>query len=121
MRAIGFDRCTRGERMTAPGQFNEHLNALIEAFVHNEATEEQLRELAAWLEADQETASKIAVISMIQGRFRAEGNNSFVAETVAATTRKKSDSGFVRRIMSVIREDGGEEATRTVLPVNVSK
>ncbi|HYG75901.1 MAG TPA: LamG-like jellyroll fold domain-containing protein [Planctomycetota bacterium] len=103
-----------------PAEHDAHLNALIEAYIHNEADETQLRELAAWVEADPSVAQRIILMSMIQGRFRAEGDPTFVAETVAAAAKKKGESGFVRQVMQHLRENSGKEATRLVLPVRSS-
>jgi len=100
-------------------QHDAHLNTLIEAYVHDEADEAQLRELAAWVEADSEVARRIMLMSMIQGRFRGEGDETFVLETVAAAAKKNGESGFVRKIMQHVRENGGREATRMVNPIRV--
>lgn len=97
-----------------------HLNALIEAYLHDEAGEMQLQELAAWAEADVEVARRIGLTSMICARFRAEADGTFVAETMAAAQPRKGDSGFVRRVMADVRQGGGEQATRMVLPVRMA-
>ena len=106
--------------MSASPNNNEHLNTLIEAYLHDEADEMQLQELAAWAEADQEVARRIGLTSMICARFRAEADATFVAETMAAATPRKGDSGFVRRVMEDVRQGGGEQATRLVLPVRTA-
>jgi hypothetical protein len=100
---------------------DEHLNALIEAYLHEEADEMQLKELAAWAEADLVVARRIGMTSMICARFRAESDASFVAETMAAASPRKGDSGFVRRVMEDVRQGGGEQATRLVLPVRATE
>jgi|GEM_PF-4819612 len=100
---------------------NNRLNALIEAYLHDEADDAQLRELSAWLSADPKAAERLTMTSMIQARFRAEADPSFVRETLAATNpRAKRDSGFVRQIMDQVRDDGCEEGTRMALPLRLT-
>ena len=81
---------------------------LIEAFMHNEASLVQLQELADLVSSDsavaRQIALKLAVNSMIVGRLRAEADDTFVAESVAAIEKRTGDTKFVRTIMDKVFE-----------------
>jgi len=81
---------------------SDRLDELLLAYTRHEATEAELRELAALLEVDPTLAQRISDDVLLDGYFRADADPGFAAETAAAAGTNPDDPAFVAGTMQRI-------------------
>ena len=82
---------------------NERINLLVDAYMHGEADEAQLRELLKIARTDHEAACRIATVIIIAARLHAEADVSFVAEIQALIEPRRAKSQFLPLVMDKTR------------------
>lgn len=104
---------------------------LLCAYLRDEASDEQMLRLAELVQQDRQIAERVVSDAMIAGWFRAEGNPTFVTESVLLATRNR-DTQFVRSVMNKLpppsitathdivtpREVGGD-TTGYIAPIHI--
>lgn len=88
---------------------SDRVDDLLLAYTRHEATEAQLRELSALLEADSSLARRLSDEVLMDGLFRAEADREFAAETAAAAATRFDDPAFIEGTMQRIE---GRRLTR---------
>jgi len=106
------------------------IEELLCAYLRDEASDEQMLRLAELVQQDRQVAERVVSDAMIAGWFRAEGNPTFVTESVLLATRNR-DTQFVRSVMNKLpppvhatndvvapREVGGD-TTGFIAPIRI--
>lgn len=87
------------EFQPAPIPDESELQALLNAYLRDEASDEQMLRLAELVQQDRACAEGVITDAMIASWFRAEGNPAFVTESMLLATRNR-DTQFVRSVMN---------------------
>jgi len=106
---------------TSPSEIEE----LLCAYLRDEATDEQMLRLTELVQRDRQIAERVVSDAMIAGWFRAEGNPTFVTESVLLATRHR-DTQFVRSVMNRLPppvhtgREPGADTTGFVTPIRIA-